>query len=437
MKKFSKLLIILLLISLTACNRPRPTEPTIDIGLTQGQGEDTQVPDQNVDIPPTGEEPAPTAEDPTQQPPPTEDPSLDLPDERFPLLTPGSKITMREIVMLDTSLGWGIAFASDGIGHVLKTEDGGTTWGEITPPEPLNAGSSWFYPVVNFFDPDHGHVSYPGSDLVWSTADGGRTWHPYRLAYTTQGGALITSLDADHAWLFQFLDAGMQKVYTAVYATSDGGISWTMLLDPTTAADHSIQGFDKTGADFYDSNNGILTRFFRGVTPFVSLDQTEDGGTTWQPLEVPPPPSAPDAFDSCACGYYDPDLAGPLEITAKLECQCFQEGGSYTKNYLYNTADGGENWEIQYIPEGELNKISGSTYYVINREIYKTTDAGVNWDLVKTVNWDGQLSFADENTALGIAYDPDDDQYALVKTTDGCASFQIVTPQVIAPYTTR
>jgi hypothetical protein len=57
--------------------------------------------------------------------------------------------------------------------------------------------------------------------------------------------------------------------------------------------------------------------------------------------------------------------------------------------------------------------------------------------LVKTVNWDGQFSFADENTALGIAYDPDDDQFALVKTTDGCSTFQIISPEVIAPYTTR
>jgi len=30
--------------------------------------------------------------------------------------------------------------------------DGGTTWGDITPPEPFNAGSSWFYPVVHFSD---------------------------------------------------------------------------------------------------------------------------------------------------------------------------------------------------------------------------------------------------------------------------------------------
>jgi len=439
MSKFSKLSIIILVLILGACNRPIASQPPIDIEVTQAEVQATDLPDQPTDTSqPSDTDVPPPEEDPTPQPPPpTEDPLLNLPEVRLPLLTPGTEITMREVVMLNTSVGWGVAFAGGGIGHVLKTGDGGSSWGDITPPEPLNAGSSWFYPVVDFSDINHGYVTYPGSDLVWSTSDGGLSWHPSRLEYTTVGGALITSLGQDHAWLFQFLDAGMQKVYTALYATTDGGRSWNMLLDPTTSAEHSIQGFDKTGADFYDPNNGILTRFFRGVTPFVNLDLTRDGGSTWEPLEVIPPHSAPDAFNSCACGYYDPDFWGNENISIKLECQCFLEGGTFSKNYLYNTTDGGENWVIQSIPEGQLNKISASTYFVIGREIYKSTDAGENWGLVKNVNWDGQFSFADENTALGIAYDPDNDVYALVKTTDGCQSFQIITPQVIEPYTSR
>lgn len=420
---------------LAACNRPQVegTQPPIDIEVTLEEIQDTDIPDQpeDTDTPPTEEDPTP------QPPPPTEDPSLNLPEERLPLLSPGSEISMREVVMLDNSVGWGVAFADGGVGHVIKTVDGGITWGDITPPEPLNAGSSWFYPVVNFSDPDHGYAAYPGSDLVWSTADGGLNWHPFRLTYTTMGGALITSYGEDHAWLFQFLDAGMQKVYTALYSTSNGGSSWEMLLDPTTGGEHSIQGFDKTGADFYDPINGILTRFFRGVTPFVNLDLTKNGGSIWEPLEVNPPQSAPDAFNSCACGYYDPDFSGMENMTVKLECQCFLDGGSFSKNYLYSSTDGGENWVIQSIPEGQLNKVSATTYYVIGREIYKSTDAGVNWDLIKNVTWDGQFSFLDENNALGIAYDPDDDEFALVKTSDGCQTFQIIEPRVIAPFTTR
>ena len=436
MSKFSKFLFIILLVTLAACNRPQPTEHPLDIGVTQDIVEDTEIPAETTEPVPTEAGSAPTAEDPTP-PPPTEDPALDLPEERLPLLSPGTEVTLREVVMLDTSLGWGVAVAEGGFGHVLKTVDGGITWGDITPPEPLNAGSSWFYPVVNFSDPDHAYVTYPGSDLVWSTADGGLSWLPSRLTYTTMGGALITSFGEDHAWLFQFLDAGMQKVYTALYATADGGSSWNMLLDPTTAAEHSIQGFDKTGADFYDPKNGLLTRFFRGVTPFVNLDLTKDGGSTWESLEVNPPQSAPDAFNSCACGFYDPEFSGINTMTVKLECQCFLEGGSFSKNYLYSSTDAGENWGIQSIPEGQLNKITASTYYVIGREIYKSTDAGENWDLLKTVNWDGQFSFADENNALGIAYDPDDDEFALVKTSNGCQTIQIIEPQVIAPFTTR
>ena len=154
MSKFSKYLLIILVVCLTACNRPLvpATQPPTDIEATQDSVEDTQVPAQ----PANTAEPEetitpPTQEDPTPQPPPpTEDPALDLPAERLPLLVPGVEFTLQEVELMDASTGWGIAVDSAGIGHILKTRDGGITWGDITPPEPLNAGSSWFYPVVDF-----------------------------------------------------------------------------------------------------------------------------------------------------------------------------------------------------------------------------------------------------------------------------------------------
>ncbi len=438
MNRFSKFLILVLVLALAACNRPQQTEEAGDSPPSLPLETDTAIPDDATDVPPNEEVPVPTAEDPTPQPPPpTEEIALDLGANRISMLNTLREYTFREVALLDSSFGWGIAVDPFGIGHILRTDDGGLNWAEITPPEPIQDDLTWFYPSATFIDSNHGFAAYEHSDLVWSTTNGGKSWHPVRLDFTSYLGVMIYSLDKETSWLFQYIDGGMQKVNTALYRTSNGGETWVKLLDPRTLADHSIQGFDKTGVDFYDTDNGFLTRFFRGVTPFVNLDRTEDGGATWYPLEISPPPSAPDAFNSCACGYYNPDFNADQSGSMKLECQCYQEGASYSKNYLYSTLNGGQNWDITSIPEGQLIKITDQIYYVIGREIYKTADAGNNWDLVKTVNWDGQFSFGDENTALGIAYDPVDDEYAMVKTSDGCQSFQIIIPEVGAPYTIR
>jgi hypothetical protein len=60
----------------------------------------------------------------------------------------------------------------------------------------------------------------------------------------------------------------------------------------------------------------------------------------------------------------------------------------------------------------------------------------VNWDFVKTVYWDGQLSFVGE-VALGIAHCTDDDESALVRTVNGCKTFELIEPTLLDTYTER
>lgn len=437
MSKFSKLMIFVLLLILAACNRP--TQPPIDIEATQEIVEDTGVPDQPADTsqPADTDVPLPTQEDPTPQPPTDTPQEIILEGDRVPLLPAGSVVDIRELHMLDLYFGWALTADAAGIFHVLKTEFLATSWRDISPPQPINPNSNWFTAEVNFSDPDHGWVSYNDSDLIWRTVDSGITWEPSLLEYETRLGSMIHSLDNDHVWLFQFLDAGMQKVHVALYSSSDGGATWTKLLDPMTAPDYSIQGFDKTGVDFLDPDYGWLTRNFRGVSPDVRLDITLDGGVTWQALDLPAPPSAPDAFNNCACGLSDPKILSQQEGMLKLECMCSEGGGNFTKNYLYQTSDGGENWDIEYIPEGELHHIQDDMFFIINREIYRTTVASDDWVVVNTVNWDGQFSFIDMWTAFGVAYNPDTDVYALVETRDGCRKFALIETKIIESQSIR
>ena len=156
--------------------------------------------------------------------------------------------------MLDLYFGWAYTADADGIFHILKTGLLATSWKDISPPQPLNPNSNWFTAEANFNDQDHGWVAYNDTDLIWRTVDGGITWEPARLEYETRLGSMIHSIDNDHVWFFQFLDAGMQKVHVALYSSSDGGRNLDQTcVDPMTVDNYSIQGFDKTGVDFSGS----------------------------------------------------------------------------------------------------------------------------------------------------------------------------------------
>jgi photosystem II stability/assembly factor-like uncharacterized protein len=433
MAKQSRILTLLTVLILAACNHlgnQTDQPPTV----TEAQATHTRAAIQPAETSHPTITPLPASDTPEPaQPSSTAD--ITITGDPFPLLPSGYEISIKEVALVTSDFGWGLAPGQDGIYHILRTDDGGETWSEITPPQPLTPNSSWLYPSVQFSDPDTGWASYSGTDLIWSTHDGGRTWRPTRLEYNAYLGGLIHSLDKDQIWFFQFVDGGMQKVNTVLYSSLDGGSTWRKLLDPFS--DAVIQSFDKTGVDFYDAQYGWLTRFFRGVTPNISLEVTSNGGETWVSLELPPPPSETDPFATCACGLYDPHLVSRTSGNFRLTCQCGSAESPLIKSYLYQTDDGGSNWEIASIPEGELHFISAGMYYVISQEIYRSEDGGANWDYIKTVNWDGQLSFLDKMTALGIAFCEQDDGSALVKTTNGCATFSLIEPKLLSSFTVR
>lgn len=429
MRSNLKVILILIVLIVSACapaaqdteTPPSPTAapPTIQPSLTPLPPTETATPPEPTEVIPT--------------PIPNED--LSTLGEPFPLLPEGYEIDIKQVEMLDEDFAWGLAPGGDGIYHVLRSDDGGKNWREITPPQPLTSSSAWLYPAVNFSDAEHGWVSYQYTDLIWTTKDGGATWQATRSEDIGTLGGMIHSLDQDQVWFLQFVEGGMQKVYTVIYRSEDGGTSWTKLLDPYQ--DAVIQGFDKTGVDFFDADHGWLTRFFRGITISVSLETTSDGGETWTSLELPPPPSGTDLFSTCACGLYDPHMSSAREGSLQMTCQCGSYESPLNKSYLYQTRDGGESWDIQYIPDGYLHYISEGIFYVIDLEIYRTEDGGLNWDKIKDVNWDGQLSFVDDQTALGVALCLHDQNTALVKTTNGCGTFQLIEPVLGPSYTVR
>jgi photosystem II stability/assembly factor-like uncharacterized protein len=345
--------------------------------------------------------------------------------------------------MVDSSTGWAIGGQADPGDHVLRTQDGGTAWQDVTPPEAaLEGDQSRKAALGTFLNADTGWVTYYQSDsrapqeapVVWVTHDGGVSWESSQAF----GAGLLEELylpsdlmfvDSQTGWLLAHLGAGMNHDYFTLFGSTDGGKTWQTLVDPFQG---DLQSCTKTGIVFANAQMGWLTGDCHAVAPGVFLYTTGDGGRTWTSQEIPVPANAPADFFSLpflGCGTYDPLFVPPDNVILEVQCDNFQL--STTAYYLYRTTDGGTNWSVNSFPGQSLLFISPEVGWALGRDIYQTADGGQTWNQVGSVNWDGQFDFVDEQ--LGWAVARADGQIALVKTEDGGSSWQELQPAIALP----
>lgn len=400
--------------------------------------------------PPQSTQGAPTiaaTETPAEAGPPTSVPATPIQGPAIAHLAAGQGFDLGTIRMIDANQGWGIGGSSQAQDHVFRTQSGGQTWRDVTPPEPAPAAGSSVVALGSFMDASNAWVAYgpasggsvPAAVRVWYTADGGSTW-----SYGVVDGSSVTQEsfvpsyldfgDAQHGWLLVLLGAGMNHQYSALFATSDGGKTWTDIQDPSTPAE--IQSFEKTGMAFSGPQNGWLTRDSQGVDPSPHVITTQDGGVTWTRIELPDPAGTSGWFDQNACGTYAPTPLSAQSMLVILKCV---DNATFKveHDYLYATTDGGQNWHSARLPAdftvadppaGGLFFSSAQTGLALGRRIYRTDDGGATWSGPKLVNWDGQFSFLDLSTGWAIARNAG--QIALVNTSDGGKTWQQIHPTV-------
>jgi photosystem II stability/assembly factor-like uncharacterized protein len=367
----------------------------------------------------------------------------------IPTLAGGATAQIRFIRMVGQTSGWAIGGEEGGDDHILVTADGGLTWVDVSPPEPLPEDPTVTKTAIGaFLDMNRAWVIYSSADpsvqvdltTVWRTQDGGRTW---------QAGLPldITGLDLffpkymgfsgpQDGWMMVDLGAGMMHEYIALFTTHDSGREWSRVLDPYGSS--PVQGCYKTGLDFFDSKVGWMTRDCQGVTVGLTVETTLDGGTTWVSLPLPPPSSNPGAFsDPNVCNVHSPHLFSDYIGTVGVSCQQYDESKAGSndpfknkRSYLYRSEDGGGSWTISGYPGGELDFLSSDEVFALGRTISISHDVGATWQAVKTVAWDGQFSFVDDTNGWAVARS--ESAIAFVRTTNGGKTWQELQP-VIQP----
>jgi len=230
------LLFCVLVLSLGSCNIPQMDNATQPVGEPLN-GDVTPTLGKSTAVTPT---PSPTL--------PTALPTLQTTSSPIdPPLAAGDAVHITEIQMLTETNGWAIGQQESKHDHILRTFDGGETWVDVSPRQPLPASdASLLRATAHFFNNDYAWVIYAQAPMqsiesvqVWYTTNGGIAWGtstPLSLTGLESffGPEQFAFTDSQRGWLLVHVDAGMSHDYSELFSTTDGGMHWERITDPHT-----------------------------------------------------------------------------------------------------------------------------------------------------------------------------------------------------------
>ncbi|MBI3174482.1 MAG: hypothetical protein HYZ25_12220 [Chloroflexi bacterium] len=402
--KLNRLLIAILLLT-TACNLPLGASPAPTEAVTAPATEPSV---HATDVPSFG---VPQVEQATPVPQPI----------NASVVTDPQFNTLHMLTELD---GWALSDKA-----ILRTNDGGSTWYDVTPPGvyPLGYGVSADFLDASrafFVAPDSADPMHAGA--LYRTADGGLTWSMNAVPF---GGGVLDFLDTSNGWAMAGLGVGAGSNAIAIFQTADGGATWTQVFindpnDPNARTDIPLGGLKGV---FYARD--MQTAWVGGIVysdATLYLYRTDDGGRTWAQVSA----ELPSAAQQAQVSVEEIQFLAPADGFLTLS---FTSQAGLTRA-LYVTHDGGNTWTLTptLIPNGRsVDFVSPADGLMFDgQQFYVTRDAGSTWGIVKpdVVFADSFMSmdFVNPTTGWLLASDPTTFKANLYKTTDGGATW---TPQ--------
>ena len=277
-------------------------------------------------------------------------------------------IWLRSMQMTSATTGWALydsknPNSSSGVFTLLaRTTDGGRTWTDVTPASGLSLLAT--PDAEQVLDPVNGEDAYlavtgateesnnsVNTTVVFATTDGGRTWTRSATLRAVSTVSQVSFVNPRHGFLLLGGDgSAMGEDPVWLYRTSDGGRHWSLAAASpaeTGAAAASGQDSgriptecDKSGLDFPTATAGwIASTCNAGLTNGLLVSQ--DGGISWGDQSLPVPATT---CAGRACFVRGPQFVGRVGFVTLDP----QPGAPA----LLETRDQGRTWERIALPAG-------------------------------------------------------------------------------------
>jgi photosystem II stability/assembly factor-like uncharacterized protein len=306
--------------------------------------------------------------------------------------------------MTSASTGWALYLAQNPASGasqptlVARTVDGARTWTDVTPPAARSLLAAKFATaVIDPVDSEHAYLAVtavtqasssavPAPSAVFATADGGKTWTG-SAPFTVDGSITqVVFADPQHGWL---LTGGGDSVTGTplpwLYRTTDGGLHWTAVASAPPPGEGGPNDMCLLRAiTFSTATTGWVRVTCRSGD---YLAQTADGGSTWSVQSLPALSACAQVVDQCM--LFGPQLS---DGTAYLTVTATQ--GSPTPTLLAS-GDLGQSWQELTVPTGSEQYpqvtffgpddgmlVPMASQQAYGSVFYTTTDGGQTWSPV-------------------------------------------------------
>lgn len=161
-----------------------------------------------------------------------------------------------------------LAWSGGGGGHVSRSTDGGQTWQAVS-----GVSYTGDVPFIRFLDDQVGWVASSVPNHLYATDDGGQSWTEITLPEDMGKLAAIELRTPTDGYVFD--DAGI------LYVTQDGGQNWSSLSLGLEKELLTTTNLPLTAMRFADADNGLVVLTLTGERgKFLSM-HTTDGGQSW------------------------------------------------------------------------------------------------------------------------------------------------------------
>ena len=367
-------------------------------------------------------------------------------------------IWLDSLQMTSASTGWALRWtqsptvADDGYLAPARTTDGARTWTSVTPPaarallttpdaqavlQALDGQRAWLAVTAATTDSSPVHLTE-----VFATADGGRTWTESAPLKVPDYASFLSFADPEHGWLLIAYGGTMGQEPVRLYRTSDGGLRWSLAAQTPqtgTGSNGLPVTCDKTGLVFATASAGWLS----GACFFLSdaLLVSRDGGVTWASQVLP---VAASSCSTYGCEVFGPQFAGRTGFLV-----IDRSAGA---PYFLVSQDLGVTWRSEPLPPGAGQDpriqffsprsgmlVSAGPQGVIGHVFYTTANGGRTWTAVPQGRSFTQLgtSFDFVSARTGFAWAPGADATgssppAMYLTTDSGRTWLAFTPRLAA-----